>query len=65
MNYYLYKGTAKLGNEQCGTEGRHIFFNCTIKKVINTLKELKYRHYSIYSFINFYDDNTFKLIKQI
>ncbi len=65
MNFYVYNKNIPLGQEQCGTEGRHVLENCTIRKVTNLINRLQYKHYSIYSFTNFYDDKTFKLIKQV
>ena len=63
-NFYLYNESVELGNERCETLGKHIFRNCTIRKVNNFVKRINYTNYSIYSFTNFYDNSTFKLIKR-
>ena len=63
-NFYLYNESVELGNERCGTLGKHIFRNCTIGKVNNFVKHINYIEYSIYSFTSFYDNSTFKLIKR-
>jgi hypothetical protein len=64
--FYCYKGLHDLGSEPCGTEGRHIFHNLkTLRGAINRVnKWYKYGHFKIYSFTNFYDDKTFKLVYQ-
>lgn len=62
MNYYIYNEAVPLGKETCGTFGKHVRRNCTIRKVKNILKSYKYKEYSVYSFTNFYDNKTFKKI---
>lgn len=62
MNFYIYNQNVPLGSEKLGSEGRHILRNCTIRKVKNLLRSVKYPEYSVYSFTNFYDDKTFKKV---
>lgn len=62
--FYCYKGNYNLGSEPLGTEGRHIFEDLqTLRGAINRIKKwYHYEHFRIYSYSNFYDDKTFKLI---
>lgn len=63
-NYYVYNTTDELGNEPLGTEKKHIFTNTTLKLVKRVIRTWGFDKYSIYSFTNFYDDKTFKLIER-
>lgn len=62
MNFYIYDSNVELGTERLGTEGKHVLHNCTMRKVKNITKNMQ--SYSVYSFTNFYDDKTFKLIER-
>lgn len=64
QNYYVYNTTDELGNEPLGTEGNHVFTDTTLKLVKRVIKTWGFNKYSIYSFTNFYDDKTFKLIER-
>lgn len=64
LKLYCYKGNYDLGCEPLGTEGRHIFNDLqTIRGAKNRLiKWYNYNHFRIYTYSNFYDDKTFRLI---
>lgn len=61
MQFYVYKGDAKLGSEGLGTEGRHIWRDLkTLRGAINRAKRyMPGETFTVYSFRNFYDDSTF------
>lgn len=62
--YYAYKGDAELGSEPCGTEGRHVWEDLkTTKGAVRRMQGLYgNKSFKIYSFTDFYDNKTFKLI---
>jgi len=62
MNYYAYKGNNELGTEPLGTEGRHLLNYKRVSYVIRYLRSLGYDKFMVYTYSNFYDDNTFKLV---
>lgn len=63
--FYCYKGTESLENEHCGSDGKHIIKDLkTVRGVINRMNNLRYEHYKIYSYTNFYKRSTFKLLYQ-
>jgi hypothetical protein len=50
-------------DETLGSHGKHIFRDLKTKRgVINRMLSYKYEHFSIYTFVNFYDDKSFKLV---
>jgi hypothetical protein len=63
MNYYTYLGNEEIGREILGSEGK--FINKNVKRFKQTAtykviqKEDKFR---VYTFSNFYDYKTFKLV---
>ena len=63
MQFYAYKGQYLLGAEPCGTEHKAIWRDLkTIRGAINRAKSAWGSFYRIYSFTNFYDNSTFKLV---
>ena len=65
MNYYMYDRDVELGTERLGTLGRHIDKeHNTPNYLIRTATKFNYSQYRIYSFTNFYDDSTFKLVSK-
>ncbi len=60
MKFYAYKGQYKLGNEMLGTEGRILFNLKTIRGAMNRCDKAFGKDFTLYSYINFYDDDTFK-----
>jgi hypothetical protein len=63
MNFYAYKDQYLLGHEPLGTANRMIWRDLkTVRGAINRAKKLWGRWYRIYTFTNFYDDKTFKLV---
>jgi hypothetical protein len=62
-NFYAYNGNAELGHEPCGTEGRHIWQDLkTLRGAIKRMEALGYKSFRIYTFWNFFDNKTFKLV---
>jgi hypothetical protein len=61
MNFYVYKGDAKLGEEGLGSSGRHIWRDLkTLRGAINRAKRMMpNQSFKVYSFNNFYDDSTY------
>lgn len=63
MNFYCYKGTHPLGEEPIGTADRYIYRNRkSLVILIRRLLSYGWTTFSIYTFTNFYDDSTFKLV---
>jgi hypothetical protein len=61
MKFYSIKN-ATLENEPFGTFGRSLDELKTLKGVINRLKVAGWEKYSIYTYTNFYDNKTFRLV---
>ena len=62
MNFYVYNSVVPLGKESLGSEGKHIWRDLkTLKGAIRRAESYGYTEFSIYSFTNVYDDETFKL----
>lgn len=66
MNYYTHKGTMPLGQEGLGTSGRYFDRDLkTLRGVINrNLKQRRLNSFTIYTFTNIYDNNTYKKVYQ-
>lgn len=65
MNFYTYLGNEDLGKEALGSENRFINKNIkNIKKTIIYKIAQNAKCFRIYSFTNFYDNNTFRLIEK-
>jgi len=63
QNFYVYKGISELGQESLGTEGKHIWRDLkTLRGAIRRMRLYGYESFRIYTFSNFYDDKTFKLV---
>ena len=60
--FYSYKGNAPLGKEKLGTEGRSLDELKTVKGVKNRLLKAGWVEFKIYSYTNFYNDSTFRLV---
>jgi len=63
QNFYAYKGNEELGKESLGTEGRWIWKDLkTLRGAVKRMNALRYASFRIYTFWNFYDNKTFKLV---
>jgi hypothetical protein len=63
QNFYAYKGDAELGHESCGTENRHVWKDLkTLRGAIARMDDYGYKSFQIYTFTDFYDEKTFKLV---
>lgn len=62
MKYYAYKGTASLGSEPCGSDGKMMFELKTDAGAIRKVEKM-FKSFRIYSYTNFFDDKTFRLVK--
>lgn len=65
MNFYAYNtdkcGDVPLGEESLGTDGKAIARHYkTLRGMINNLNKAGWKHFRIYTFVNFYDNKTFK-----
>ena len=61
MKFYSIKN-ANLENEPCGTEGRSLDDLKTVRGVVNRRKACGWVRFTVYSYTNFYDARTFKLV---
>jgi len=64
MGFYVYKGNEELGNEKLGTSGRMLWRDLkTTRGAIRRARSIfKGKPFMIYTFSNFYNDNTFSLV---
>lgn len=63
MKFYAYKGLASLGDESLGTEGKAIWKDLkTVRGAIRRASKLWGQDFSLFTFINFYDDKTFRRV---
>ena len=63
QNFYAYKGDAELGKEPLGTEDRYVWKDLkTLKGAIDRMNSFGYKSFRIYTFADFYDNKTFKLV---
>ena len=63
MNYYTYLGNEEIGKEILGSEGKFINRNVKRFNKTTTYKLLqKADIFRVYTFTNFYDYKTFKLV---
>lgn len=61
MQYYVYAGFNKLGEESLGTEGRNIWKDLKTDKGALRRAQRRYpQGFRLYRFTNFYDYKTFK-----
>lgn len=64
MKFYSYKGHMPLGSEPCGTEGKSMDELKTVQGVVNRLRKCGWVDFNIYTYSNFYDRQSFKLVYQ-
>lgn len=63
MNFYVYNEAVPLGKETLGSFGKHIWRDLkTLRGAIKRAESYGWKEFSIYSFTNIYDDNTFKFL---
>ena len=60
MKFYAYCGKEDLGKESLGTSGRLLFELKTIAGAIRRCQRLFGNGFRLYSYTNFYRDETFK-----
>ena len=64
MKYYAYKGRQPLGSETLGADNRMIISDLkTTNGAARRCKKAWGANFKLYSFTNFYDNNTFKELK--
>ena len=64
MKIYAYKGTADLGKESLGTEGKLMFELKARWAILRRCKQaFKDNNFRVYSYTNFYNDATFTEIR--
>lgn len=64
MKFYAYKGTYPLGKEPLGTFDKLMFEYKSIKRAINHCRKCLGSSFSLYSYYNFFNNDTFTLIRQ-
>lgn len=64
QSFYAYLGKENLGSESCGSEGKFLWDDLkTAIGAINRMRKLaKGKPFKIYTYTNFYNNKTFKLI---
>lgn len=63
MKFYAYKGDYEIGHEPCGTEGKLMFELKTTRGAIKRVRGIfKSSPFKLYTYTNFYDDNTFRVV---
>ena len=62
MKFYAYKGRYSLGKEPLGTFGKMMFELKTVEGAIRKVTKVYGPDVSIYSYTNFYRDETFRRI---
>lgn len=63
MNFYAYAGTATLGSEKLGTDGRMLFeLKTTPGAIRRTRRAFAGQPFTLYRFTNFYNNATFRLV---
>ena len=67
MEFYSYNSTKPLGKEDLGSNGRMITRDLkTLRGVENRIPKSWHKTgYSIYTFTNFYNDDTFRLVRKV
>jgi hypothetical protein len=64
MNFYAYISHVELGHEPLGTDGRMLFCLKTTRGAIKHVSRQWKAKWSLYTYSNFFDDSTFKLIQK-
>ena len=61
MKFYAYRGTALLGNEPCGGDGKLLFkLKTDIGALRRCFKAFGLEPFRLYAYGNFYDKTTFR-----
>ena len=64
MQFYAYKGSAELGKEPCGGDGKLIIRDLkTVRGAHKRCRTYLGSEYRLYTFTSFYDNKTFKECK--
>ena len=61
--FYAYSGLYELGKEPCGSDGRMLFeLKTTLGAVNRCARVFKDKPFMLYTYTNFYDNKTFRLV---
>jgi hypothetical protein len=65
MQFYAYNSHAELGNEPLGTDGKLLFELKTYSGAVRRVQHcFKNTPWNLYTYLNFYDNSTFKLVQR-